>query len=158
MGTVERYRPEKTSGAKQQTSIFGSPPLDKDEDVEAYNELLKRVTDLLRPTDVIEEIYVRDLVDLTWERFRWRRGKAKLIQSAFSADHQSVRSQLGDDKYEDDIRKFPIDLKIVECVDHLSALSLRRANEVLQQLEYYRSELAQILSGRVPQIDNKAKT
>jgi hypothetical protein len=158
MGTVERYRPGKTSGTEQQISIFGSPPLHKDEDLEAYNELLRRVIDLVRPTDIIEEICVRDFVDLTWERFRWRRGKAELIKSMLSADIQNVISRFDDTIYEEHIRKFPIDLEIVECLDHLSALSLRRGNEVLHKLEYCRSGSAQILSGRVPQIDEKAKT
>jgi hypothetical protein len=34
------------------------------------------------PEDVIEELWVRDLVDLTWETMRLRRRKAKLMDAA----------------------------------------------------------------------------
>ena len=98
METVERYRPD--SDSAPQNLIFGSPPLCKDDDREAYNELLKRLIDLIKPTDIIEEILVRDYVDLTWERLRWRRGKAKLLPDIFSSDRVF-------DKY-DWIPKFPI--------------------------------------------------
>ena len=33
----------------------------------------------MKPADVLDEIWVRDLVDLIWETFRWRRLKTKLI-------------------------------------------------------------------------------
>jgi hypothetical protein len=49
METVERYRPD--SDSARQNSIFGSPPLCKDDDREAYNELLKRLIDLIKPTE-----------------------------------------------------------------------------------------------------------
>ena len=36
----------------------------------------------MKPSDIIEDIWVRDVVDLTWEIFRWRRLKAKLLADA----------------------------------------------------------------------------
>ena len=143
METVERYRPD--SDSAPQNLIFGSPPLCKDDDREAYNELLKRLIDLIKPTDIIEEILVRDYVDLTWERLRWRRGKAKLLPDIFSPDRVW-------DKY-DSIPKFPVNFEIVERADHLIALAERRCQAILRELEYYRCE-SQILSNRTLQIEN----
>ena len=45
----------------------------------SYDELLARVTDTIKPTDIIEEMWVRDLVDLVWEVLRLRRLKASLF-------------------------------------------------------------------------------
>ena len=60
---------------------FGPPPLLEGEDSKAYDELLARVSGKVAPTDVLEEIWVRDIVDYTWEAFRWRRLKTHLITS-----------------------------------------------------------------------------
>ena len=144
METVKCYRPD--SDSAPQNLIFGSPPLCKDDDQEAYNELLKRLIDLIKPTDIIEEILIRDYVDLTWERLRWRRGKAKLLPDIFSSDRVW-------DKY-DSIPKFPVNFEIVERADHLIALAERRCQAILRELEYYRCELSQILSNRTLQIGN----
>src|SRR5438034_3991903 len=45
----------------------------------AYDELLARVTAALKPVDIIEEIWVRDVVDLVWDTLRLRRLKASLL-------------------------------------------------------------------------------
>jgi hypothetical protein len=44
--------------------------------------LLARVANALRPADALEEVWVRDIVDLIWEVFRLRRLKAGLIAAA----------------------------------------------------------------------------
>jgi hypothetical protein len=55
---------------------FGPAPLIEGEDAGAYDELLVRVSTAVRPADIFEEIWVRDIVDLVWEAFRLRRLKA----------------------------------------------------------------------------------
>lgn len=57
--------------------IFGSPPLLPSESLDEYNGLHDRVRRDVMPSGVIEEIWVRDFVDLTWEIFRLRRQKAQ---------------------------------------------------------------------------------
>jgi hypothetical protein len=47
----------------------------------ADNELLVLVCAAVKPADVLEEIWVRDIVDLSWEVLRWRRLKASLLQA-----------------------------------------------------------------------------
>ena len=58
---------------------FGPAPLIEGEDAGAYDELLVRVSTAVRPADIFEEIWVRDIVDLVWEAFRLRRLKACLM-------------------------------------------------------------------------------
>src|SRR5580704_8839469 len=55
---------------------FGPAPLIEGEDAAAYDELLVRISAAVRPHDIFEEIWVRDIVDLVWEAFRLRRLKA----------------------------------------------------------------------------------
>ena len=55
---------------------FGPPSLFEREDAAAYDELLERVSHAVKPKDFIEEIWVRDIVDLAWDAYRLRRLKA----------------------------------------------------------------------------------
>jgi hypothetical protein len=58
---------------------FGPAPLIEGEDAGAYDELLLRISAAVRPADIFEEIWIRDIVDLVWEAFRLRRLKACLM-------------------------------------------------------------------------------
>jgi hypothetical protein len=60
---------------------FGSPPLIEGEDPAAYEEVLRRVSDALKPNDFIETIFVQDVAESTWEALRMRRFKAHLLTS-----------------------------------------------------------------------------
>jgi hypothetical protein len=60
-------------------ALFGPPPLLEGEDTTAYDELLVRISGAVKPADILEEIWVRDVVDLVWEAFRLRRLKANLM-------------------------------------------------------------------------------
>jgi hypothetical protein len=60
--------------------LFGPPPLLAGEDVDAYDELCRRVCEAVQPVDVIDEILVVDVVSLEWEVLRWRRLKAGLLR------------------------------------------------------------------------------
>src|SRR5258705_2983002 len=69
------------AGAAQRPAglTFLAPPLFAGEDTAAYDELLARVSGTIRPSDILEEIWLRDVVDLVWEVFRLRRLKAGLM-------------------------------------------------------------------------------
>jgi len=56
-------------------------PLLKGEDAAAYADLATRVVALLQPSDIIEEIWVQEIVDHTWEACRWRRQRDMFINS-----------------------------------------------------------------------------
>jgi hypothetical protein len=65
---------------------FGPPPLLEGEDTAAYDELLLRISTAVKPIDILDEICVRDYVDLTWEILRFRRLLIGLISaSAYGA-------------------------------------------------------------------------
>jgi len=63
-------------------AIFGPPPLLAAEDAAAYDDLLARVSGHLKPSDIFEEIWVREIVDLIWEIMRYRRHQAAFIKAA----------------------------------------------------------------------------
>src|SRR5262245_20486957 len=58
---------------------FGPPPLIDGEDSAKYDELLTRGSAAVNPADILEDIWVRDIVDLVWEAWRLRRLKAALM-------------------------------------------------------------------------------
>jgi hypothetical protein len=62
-------------------SLFGPAPLLAGEDASAYEALKGRIRSAVAPNDVIEEIWVRDVLDLLWETLRLRRLKAKLMRA-----------------------------------------------------------------------------
>ena len=62
-------------------ALAGAPPLVSGESPTSYDELLARVTTTLQPSDVIEQMFIRDIVDLAWEVLRMRRLKANLMAS-----------------------------------------------------------------------------
>jgi len=49
-----------------------------------YEALLARIRATLAPADTLEEIWIRDVVDLVWETFRLRRIKAAIMTSGTS--------------------------------------------------------------------------
>src|SRR6266487_2569142 len=61
--------------------LFGQPNILEGEDAAAYDELLARICDAIKPVDTIEEMFVADVVSLEWEVLRWRRLKWTLVQA-----------------------------------------------------------------------------
>jgi hypothetical protein len=53
-------------------SLFGPVPLLAGEDASAYEALKGQIRAAVAPKDVIEEIWVRDVLDLLWETMRLR--------------------------------------------------------------------------------------
>jgi hypothetical protein len=62
--------------------IFGPPPILPGESEATYRSLYQRVRHGVEPTDLIEELWARDVTDLFWETLRLRRLKAKLMTIA----------------------------------------------------------------------------
>jgi hypothetical protein len=63
-----------------QRFAFGPPPLLEGEDAALYDELVGRMWAAVKPVDVIDELYVADVVYLEWEILRWRRLRVALLQ------------------------------------------------------------------------------
>jgi len=65
----------------QRLAVFGPPLLLEGEDSAAYDELLARVCAAVKPADIIDEMFIADIVALEWEVLRWRRLKSSLIRA-----------------------------------------------------------------------------
>src|SRR5262249_47703439 len=76
---VERRR--SSTSNQISISLLGPPPRLEGEDVAVYEELMARVHRDLKPRDVIEQIWMRDIVDNTIEILRYRRFRTKLLNS-----------------------------------------------------------------------------
>src|SRR3984957_4166738 len=61
---------------------FAPPSLFRDEDASPYETLRARVAETVRPANIVEEIWGREVVELVWEPGRRRRPKAALINSS----------------------------------------------------------------------------
>jgi hypothetical protein len=68
-----------SSKALVRNTDFGPPPILPGEDAGAYEAMLAQVTKAVKPTCIIEQFWIRDIVDLTWEIIRLRGLKARLI-------------------------------------------------------------------------------
>jgi len=62
-------------------AILGKPPVLPNEDAEAYEKLNDQFRRAVNPQDVIEEILLRDVVDVTWEIQRLKDYKMQLLQA-----------------------------------------------------------------------------
>jgi hypothetical protein len=81
MNTTHASRPEKSRPDRgEHPAPFGPPPLFDGEDTTIYDQLLTQVSTTVMPEDIFEDIWVRDVVDLTIEVFRLRRLKANLMK------------------------------------------------------------------------------
>jgi hypothetical protein len=83
-----RSNPKTRSKSKSMASalpprwtLFSQPQLLAGEDAADYDQLLARVCAVVKPVDIIDEIFIADVVSLEWEVLRWRRLKSSLIQA-----------------------------------------------------------------------------
>jgi hypothetical protein len=82
MKRTDATRPEKSRPDRgEHPALFGPPPLYDEEDTKVYDQLLTQVSNTVMPTDIFEDIWVRDVVDLTLAVFRLRRLTANLMKA-----------------------------------------------------------------------------
>jgi hypothetical protein len=82
MNRTDAGRPEKSSPDRaEHPMLFGPPPLFHGEDPKIYDQLLKEISAAVTPADILENIWVRDFVDLTLEVFRLRRLTVNLMKA-----------------------------------------------------------------------------
>ena len=72
------------------------PSLVNGEDAAGYDQLAARITAAVAPENVIEEIWVRDVVDLVWDVVRLRRLKAGLFKVGESDGMAEIMRGLGE--------------------------------------------------------------
>ena len=162
---------------------FGPPPLIEGEDAAAYDELLTRVSAAVKPADILEDIWVRDIVDLVWHAFRLRRLQANLIMASAYSGLQTVLAPLMDEGLgqlvEDWARRKPHAIKEVnrilasadltmdavmahtlrqnldsiERIDRMLALAAGRRDAILHEIDRHRAPLGHALRRTVEQIE-----
>jgi hypothetical protein len=82
MNKTDAGRPEKSEPDRaEHPTLFGLPPLFDGEDTKIYDQLVREISTAVTPADIFENIWVRDVVDLTLEVFRLRRLTANLIKA-----------------------------------------------------------------------------
>jgi hypothetical protein len=113
--------------AHESVTLAAAPPLIEGESPAGYDELLARVRETLQPGDVLEQIWIREIVDLVWETFRLRRIKANLMSAAAYEGMAEVLRPL------------------VDCPDRLAQSWARRGEKALRTIE---AALAKAGSGR----------
>ena len=79
---------------RPQRSLPGPPPLIPGEKRVDYQELERRIAAAVKPEGIIEEIWVRDVVDLTWDIQRMRRLKAEFLTSVQAQGVRHVLNQI----------------------------------------------------------------
>ena len=65
----------------QRLALFGRTLLLDGEDADAYDALHARICAAVEPVDIVEEMFVDDLIFLEWEVLRWRRLKSALLRA-----------------------------------------------------------------------------
>src|SRR5262249_19375280 len=62
--------------------VVGPLPLMDAENPKSYQELLDHMSSMLEPQNILEEIWIREIAELTWDAFRLRRMKANGLSGA----------------------------------------------------------------------------
>ena len=70
--------------------LLGPPPLLPNESLVDYEGLKARLRAKIVPQDVLEEIWLRDILDLQWEVLRMRRLKARLLANSSPSGLESL--------------------------------------------------------------------
>jgi hypothetical protein len=92
---VSRKSKSKTKIAVPSVSgqaLFGPPLLLEGEDAAAYDEFLARIRAAVDPVDIIDDMFIADVVSLEWEVLRWRRVRC--------ARHQFLTRTLAEPYYD----------------------------------------------------------
>ena len=74
-----KARPAGSVDIAELGELLGPPPLLPSESLVDYEELKARLRAKIAPQDVLEEIWLRDILDLQWEVLRMRRLKSRLL-------------------------------------------------------------------------------
>ena len=166
--------------------IFGPPPLLDGESQEVYDTLLARVTGTVNPKDIIEEMWVHDIVNLVWEILRLRRLKVALLSSSVGRglhklyDNRekygmgsliarwSAREPAAVKKVEQFLKDHGLTMdavmahSFVACLDEIERIDIAisraeaRRNAAQREIERRRSVFGQTLQRAVQQIEHDA--
>ena len=108
--------------------LFGPPPVLSSEDPKAYDTIMTRFIECLEPRDFIEQMFVKDLTESTWDIMRYSLHKTLVIE----LEHRSLeekRRQL-EEKRREKARRLKAD--IAERVEARKAKEAAKTGETKQ--------------------------
>ena len=70
-----------TADPAPRSAVFGQPQLLEGEDAAAYDQLLARICAAVKPVDIIDEIFIADVVFSEWDVLRFCRLKRSSIRA-----------------------------------------------------------------------------
>jgi hypothetical protein len=173
-----------TKIASKAVNPLGPPQLIDGEDGRAYEDLHERVCLSVQPADILEEIWVRDLVDLTWEILRWRRLKSSLMAASAFKGLQKVLEPFSFEGYHDLVEDWAArkpdaiaqvnrmletaglttdavmaltaceNLEAIRTMETMIAMAEHRRNEALCQIERHRVTLAHRARRTIQQLED----
>jgi hypothetical protein len=129
--------------------IFGPAPLIEGEDAAAYAELLVRISAAVKPADILEDIWVREIVDLVWSAFRLRRFKTSPISWV-----NDILASAGKSTNGIVVRSLSVNLDHVERIEHMIAMAETRRNAILREIDRHRETLARVPRRAAHQIEH----
>lgn len=117
--------------------LWGKPPLLATESPKQYYALLVELVREVKPSDIIEWLWVKDVADLTWDILRYRRLKA-----AYLKDRTDV-----DDPSEASIFRWsaPPMITTLEGFQRILASAETRRNNALREIDRRRLDLGRVL-------------
>jgi hypothetical protein len=131
--------------ALERFALFGPPPLINGENPEDYNELLLRVSTAVGPQDAFEDLWVRDIVDHSYNIFRLRRYKAELMEE-YSRDYDSSSFAFA----------LAHNVDTFEPIDRMIASAEAGRNAALREMDRRRAMFGVRLRQTVEQIESEA--
>jgi hypothetical protein len=163
--------------------IFGALPEIPGENAASYDELLTRMSETLKPGDLLEEVWVRDIVDLAWEALRLRRLKARLLAARAREGLVDVLFDLGAPNVSDTSRAWAArdpaaiesinatlsgaglsmdsvmartlskSIREIESIERMTMAAEARRNAALEQIDRHRAKFALRLRRTIEEVE-----
>ena len=80
-----------------QSLMLGPAPVLEGEDSKAYNDLLMKISSHVNPSNIIEDLWVHDVVHKAWDVLRYRRYKMALLKAAMPKALEETLTPFMDD-------------------------------------------------------------
>jgi hypothetical protein len=123
--------------------LWGSPPLLLSEDVETYYRVAAHLARTIKPNDIIEWFWVRDILDLTWDVHRLRRIKADIVKCKQLEPYPPfyARGEMSSERAVE-ANAFFENVKVFEQIERMLAKAEVRRSKVFSDIEGRRVDLA----------------
>jgi hypothetical protein len=137
-------------------SFLGAPPLIPGESAADYKRLLAAITDEIKPADMMETIWTRDVVELQWDIIRFRRIKADLITHRYEHRMHTISfvSNQTDNLNGAVANVVANNINTLERIDRMVMTMEARRNAAYREVERHRIGLGERLRRAVEQVED----